>query len=260
MSNQPGANLAHMATIEIELPDGTAEAYLARPGDDGEHPGVLFFIDAIGLRPRIEEMADRIAGWGYVVLAPNLFFRTGTADELAPKSDLREQGAREEFFATVAPRMQEITAARMDADTTVFLDALQAQPGVVAPGPVGVTGYCMGARYATRAAGTNADRVAAVGGFHGGRLVTDAADSPHLQLANARAQFVYGHADNDASMPPEAVEALGAELAAQGLVATNAIYPGAAHGYTMADTSTYDETGSERHFTELKALLDRTLA
>lgn len=246
-----------MTNIEIPTADGTAEAYLARP-DEGEHPGVLLFIDAIGLRPRIEEMADRIASWGYVVLAPNLFYRSGTAAELAPKADLRQPGAREEFFATVGPRMQEITPERTDSDTTAFLDALREQAGVGA-GPFGVTGYCMGARYATRAAGTNPDRVAAVGGFHGGRLVTDDPDSPHLQLAHARAEFVYGHADNDASMPPEAADALAAELAAHGLVATTAIYPGAPHGYTMSDTSMYDEAGSERHFAELEALLSRAL-
>lgn len=247
-----------MPMIEITAPDGTAEAYFARPDGDGEHPGVLLFIDAIGLRPQIETMADRIAGWGYAVLAPNLFYRSGTAEELAPKTDLRAPGAREEFFATVMPRMQEITAERIDADTAAFVDALGAQPGVSA-GPIGVTGYCMGGRYATRAAGTQADRVAAVGGFHSGRLVTDDPDSAHLQLANARAEFVYGHADNDASMPPEAVAALGEALAAHGLVASNEVFPGAPHGYTMADTSMYNEEGAERHFAELRALLGRTL-
>jgi len=245
-----------MVTIEIPAPDGTAEAYLARP-DDAPHPGVLFFIDAIGLRPQIEAMADRIASWGYVVLAPNLFYRTGTAADLAPAGDLTQQGERESFFATVGPRMEAVTTERMDADTGAYLDALLAQPGVT--GPVGVTGYCMGARYATRAAGTHPGDVAAAGGFHGGRLVTDQPDSPHLTLASARAEFVYGHADNDASMPPDAVATLGETLAAHGLTATNEIYPGAAHGYTMADTSTYDETGAERHYAELEALFARTL-
>src|ERR1700742_4475032 len=98
-------------TIEIPMDGGTAEAYVARPDAAGPHPGVLFFIDAIGLRPRIGEMAQRIADWGYVVLAPNVFHRTGTAEELAPKQDLTQPGAREEFFGTVGPRMQALTAA-----------------------------------------------------------------------------------------------------------------------------------------------------
>ncbi len=247
-----------MATIEITLPDGTAEAYLSRPDGDDPRPGVLFVIDAIGLRPQIERMADRIASWGYVVLAPNVFFRTGTAAELAPQGDLTQPGERERFFGTVGPRMEAITTERMDADTAVYVDALLAQPGV--SGPIGVTGYCMGARFSTRAAGTRSDVVAAVGGFHGGRLATDAPDSPHLQLANARAEFVYGHADNDGSMPPEAVAVLGETLASHGLVASNEIYPGSPHGYTMADTAMYHEAGAERHFRELEALFARALS
>jgi hypothetical protein len=62
-------------TIDVQTPDGTADCYLTRPSDDGPHPAVLLMIDAIGLRPRIEEMADRIARGGYVVLAPNVFYR-----------------------------------------------------------------------------------------------------------------------------------------------------------------------------------------
>jgi carboxymethylenebutenolidase len=128
----------------------------------------------------------------------------------------------------------------------------------VGPGPVGVTGYCMGARFAVRAAGLD-PTVAAVGGWHGGGLATEHEDSPHTRLANAKAEFVFGHADNDRSMGPEAIARLGEALAAAGVTAKNEVYAGAPHGYTMADTSMYDEVAAERHFTELKALLDRRL-
>jgi len=247
-----------MATIEISLPDGTAEAYVSRPEGEGPWPGVLFFIDAIGLRPQIEQMADRIASWGYVVLAPNIFFRNGTATELAPTGDLTQPGEREKFFATVGPRLEDLNPARMEADIPVYVDALLALDGV-ANGAIGVTGYCAGARLSTRASGLRPEQVAAVGGFHGGRLVTDDPDSPHLRLATARAEFVYGHADNDGSMTPENVASLGQALASHGLRASNEIYPGSPHGYTMADTSSYDQTGAERHFDELKALFARAL-
>jgi carboxymethylenebutenolidase len=244
--------------IQIQTADGPAEAFLARPGDGAEHPGVLLFADAFGVRPQIEAMAERIAGWGYVVVAPNLFHRSGSIAQVAPQADMRAPGEREKAFEMVRPRMQSLTTDRTDADTTAYLDALLAQPGV-ADGPVGVTGYCMGARLSTRAAGLHPERVAAAGGFHGGRLVTDQPDSPHLTLASARAEFVFGHADNDASMPPEAVAALGQTLTAHGLTASNQIYPGSPHGYTMADTSMYDEQGARRHYEELRALLDRVL-
>ena len=249
-----------MHTIEIPMPDGgVAEAYVARPRDEtgSEHPGVLFFMDAIGLRPRIAEMAQRIADWGYVVLAPNVFHRDGRADDLAPKGDLTQPGERDEFFSHAMVRVRSLTADLAERDIAAYLAALRGLPGVAA-GPVGTTGYCMGARLAVRAATTDTD-VAAVGGFHGGGLATEGEDSPHRGLPRARAEFVFGHADNDRSMAPEAVVRLGEALRDAGLTATNEVYEGAAHGYTMSDTAVYDEAATERHFTELRALFDRAL-
>jgi carboxymethylenebutenolidase len=241
-------------TIEIPTPDGAAEAFLARP-DDRAHPGVLFYMDAIGLRPRIAEMVDRIASWGYVVLAPNVFHRDGRMADLAPTEDLTVPAHREAFFAGAMRRVRLLTPDRTDPDAQVWVAALLEH----AEHPIGVTGYCMGARLAVRTAALRPDVVAAVGGFHGGGLVTDAPDSPHRMLANARAEFVFGHADHDRSMPPEAVAELGSALEAAGLTHINEVYAGASHGYTMADTAPYDEAATERHFDELRALLDRTL-
>lgn len=243
--------------IEIAAADGVAEAYLATPSSDGRWPGVLFFIDAIGLRPQIEQMADRIASWGYAVLVPNLFYRLGTAAALAPTADLRVPGEREKFFATVGPRMG-LPPAEVARDISAYIEAMRAlRP--VAPGPIGVTGYCMGARFATWAAGQHPDDVAACGGFHGARLITDDDTSPHRSLVTATASFVYGFADNDASMPAEAIDAFTAALDDAGLSAKVAVYEGCVHGYTMADTSMYSEAGAERHFRELRELLDATI-
>jgi carboxymethylenebutenolidase len=241
-------------TIEIQTADGAAEAYLT--GEAGK-PGVLFYIDAIGLRPQIEEMADRIASWGYVVLAPNVFHRDGRAADLAPKADLREPGAREDFFASgVGDRVAGLTADKSDRDSDLWVRTLEQHAG---DGPIGVTGYCMGARLAVRAAGRFPGTVGAVGGFHGGRLVTDADDSPHLAIADSTAEYAFGHADQDASMPLEQVEALEEALQAADRPHLNEVYRGAAHGYTMADTSMYDEAGAERHFNVLQGLLARAL-
>ena len=246
-----------MNLIEIPVPDGTAEAYVAHPpGREG--PGVLFFMDAIGVRAQIAAMCDRIASWGYVVLAPNVFHREGSVDEVRPHADLTQPGEREAFFAQAMPRVGRLTSDQAVPDIAAYLTALRGIGGV-ADGPVAAVGYCMGARLAVRAGTGHPDDVAAVGGFHGGGLVTDAPDSPHRALGDARAEFVFGHADQDRSMPAEAVVALGEALAAAGLVARNEIYPGAAHGYTMADTSMYDEQAAERHFTELRGLLERAL-
>jgi len=243
-----------MPTIEIETPDGPAEAYLARP-DEGANPGVLLYMDAIGLRPQIEAMAGRIASWGYVVLAPNVFHRDGRAAQLAPRTDLTVPENREAFFRGAMRRVGALTPDRAEPDARLWVDALLER----AAAPIGVIGYCMGARLAVRTAGLRPDVVRAVGGFHGGGLVTGDADSPHHRIAEARAEFVFGHADRDRSMPPEAVEELGRTLDAAGLTHTNEVYAGAAHGYSMADTASYDEAATERHFAELEALFARTL-
>ncbi len=176
-----------MHTIEIPMPDGgVAEAFVARPVADsgGEHPGVLFFMDAIGLRPRIAEMAQRIADWGYVVLAPNVFYREGGARRAraAGRPDAARR-ARGLLRAGDAAGSRASPLTRPRRDIPAYLETLRALPGV-ATGPVGTTGYCMGARLALRTAELDRD-VAAVGGFHGGGLVTDAPDSPHLGLSRA---------------------------------------------------------------------------
>lgn len=244
-------------TIEISTPDGIAEAYVARP-DAGDHPGVLFYIDAIGLRPSIEEMADRIASWGYVVLAPNVFYREGTAEELAPTTDLTVAEHREAFFAGgVMARVARHTAAQARVDLDAYVTALQTHSGMT--GDLGVTGYCMGGRLALRAAASRPDVVAAAAAFHTGGLVTDAPDSVHRVLQGARAEIVAGHADNDGSNTPEQIVALDVALAAAGLTFTTAVYAGALHGYTMSDTSAFDAAAFERHFQELEDLFDRTL-
>ena len=202
-------------------------------------------------------MELRIAGWGEVVLARNGVNRSGTVAELAHNDDLTAPGVREAFFRRVTPRQRALTTERTERDIAAYLETLRVLPGVRGLA-VGVTGYCMGARLAVRAANLDPE-VVACGGFHGGRLATDDPDSPHRGLGSARAEFVFGHADHDRSMGPAAVAELGRALDEAGLTASNEVYAGAEHGYTMSDTSAYDEAATERHFRELRALLDRTL-
>ena len=245
--------------IEIQAPAGPAEALVARPTTgEGPFPGVILYMDAFGLRPRIQDMAQRIADWGYVVLAPNVFYREGSAASLAPALDMTTQEGREAAGKAAFPRVGRLTPDKALPDIDAWVSALAALDGV-ASGPIGTVGYCMGARLAVRTATSHPDLVAACGGFHGGGLATEDPDSPHLGLGKARARFVFGHADHDRSMAPEAVARLGEALKDAGLEASNEIYEGAPHGYTMADTSAFNPEATERHFRELRALLDGTL-
>ncbi len=240
-------------TVEIGTHDGVADAYLSRPGgQDGSHPGVLFIMDAFGLRPRIEEMVDRIAARGFVVLAPNVLYRAGRGPKMP---DLEDPAQRDPFFARLRPAMAELTPERIASDGAAYLDYL----GDLASPPFAITGYCMGGRVGWRIAAAYPERVAALAAFHAGGLVSDDDDSPHLSAGAISAELYLGHADNDQSMTPEHVAALEQALEEAGVRYRSELYEGTAHGYTMSDTAAYDEAAAERHFTELFALLDRTI-
>jgi carboxymethylenebutenolidase len=241
--------------VEIRTQDGVADGYLARPAHgDGRRGGVLLLVDAFGLRPQIEQMADRIADHGFVVLAPNVFYRHGRAPVLA-MPDLEDPEQRGPFMEKIRPMMQELTPARIASDSEAYLDFL----GEVARGPFAITGYCMGARLGWSIATAHPDRVTALAGFHAGGLVTDDEDSPHRSAGELSAEVYFGHADNDRSMTPENIAALEQALDEADVTYRSEVYAGAAHGYTMADTAMYDEPAAERHFDALFALLDRTI-
>jgi len=240
--------------VDINAEDGLADGYLARPADDdGRRPGVLFLVDAFGLRPQIEQMADRISRRGFVVLAPNVFYRHGHAPVL-PMPDLEDPEERAPFMEKLRPMMQELTPELIASDSRGYLDFLDG----VARGPFSITGYCMGARLGWRIATAHPERVTALAGFHGGGLVTEDDDSPHHSAGELTAEVYLGHADNDRSMTAENIAALEHALDDADVTYRSEVYTGAAHGYTMADTSMYDEAAVERHFEALFALLDRT--
>ena len=242
---------------DIETSDGIADSLLAAPDDDAGHPGVLFYADAFGPRPRIEEMARYIAEQGYVVLVPHLFYRQGRAP-LLDTSRLKDPDARGSLFATLRPWMTALTPDRAMRDAGSYLDFLAGHPAV-ADGPMGVTGYCMGGALALRTAALRPAQVGAAAAFHPARLATDAPDSPHLLADRINAEVYVASADRDPGMPAEQQQLLDRALTEAGVAHTCEQYDGAAHGFTMADTAVYDEAATERHWDNLFALFGRTL-
>ncbi|MGW3598687.1 dienelactone hydrolase family protein [Streptomyces sp. NPDC005167] len=244
-------------SVDIPTQDGTADAYLTHPDDSTPHPAVLLYMDAFGLRPHLKEMADRLARAGYTVLVPNVFYRHGRAP-VVELPDVIDPARRPEIFERLGPIITSLTPDLAMRDADAYLRWLAASP-LATDGPVGIMGYCMGAGLALRTAGTYPDRVAAMAGFHGGRLATDSPDSPHLLADRITAELYFGHADQDPSLSPEQIDRLDEALTAAGVRHHSEIYTGAHHGFTQADTAAYDSTADKRHWIALLALLDRAL-
>ena len=233
----------HRTTLDIAMPDGTADAYLSKP-TAGAQAGVLVFMDAIGLRPRMEAMADRIAEQGYAVLVPNLFYRAGRAP-VVPNIVERLQGEeRGKVFEELWPHMTALTPEVAARDTAAYVDELDQHTG---------------GGLAMRAAAQLPDRVVAVASFHGGRLAPDDGTGPVTLVDQIRAELYFGHADNDGSMPAEQIARLEAALDAAGVRYTSEVYAGATHGFTMSDMPVHDEQAEQRHWDALLGLLERTL-
>ncbi|MFD0784536.1 dienelactone hydrolase family protein [Micromonospora azadirachtae] len=244
-------------TVDVKTSDGVADAYLVRPDGEGPFPAVLVFMDAFGLRPRMVEMAETIAARGYVVLMPNLFYRAGRSPlfDLSKLDDAEERG---KIFEKIGPYMAALTPEVVTRDAGAYLDFLAAHDDVAA-GPVAIVGYCMGGMNALRAIEAYPDRIAALGSFHAGRVVTDAADSPHLGVGSVTGELYFAHADQDHSMTADQIATLERTLDAAGVRYRSEVYEGATHGFTMSDTAAYDEAAEKRHWAAMFDLFDRTI-
>jgi carboxymethylenebutenolidase len=240
--------------INITTPDGIADCYVFHPPGAGPWPAVIFYMDAIAIRPALLAMAQRLANSGYYVLLPNLFYRGGAYAPFDPASVFSGGPERDRLRAL----MNSTNNTLAMRDTGAFLDYLFQQP-MVAGSKVGCTGYCMGGRFALLAAGTFPDRVAAAASFHGGSLATDAPDSPHLVARKIRASVYVGVAGIDPHFPDSEKERLQAALENAGVRFQLEVYPGAHHGFTMTDVPVYNREAAERHWQRLLQLLQEAL-
>ncbi len=238
-------------TLHIPTADGQADAFAAFPDGGERHPGVLMYADGFGIRPVLREMARELAGHGYYVLVPNLFYRYGPAPVIALPEHIGEE-ARPQIMAQLMPLIEAHTAERVLSDADAYLRFLTTQPEVGA-GPIAVTGYCIGGLLAMRTAAAHPGQVAAVAAFHG-PVGADGPDS----FAKLTAQVHLGHAEGD--LTPEALGELNKALDAAGVDYTSEIYPGTVHGFTMSDTDAFNPAALQRHWDCLVPLLDRTVA
>ena len=241
--------------VVVTTPDGRADAWFVHPAE-GAHPGVLMWPDAFGLRPAMKRMAERLARSGYAVLVVNPYYRSGPAPLPDPDTDFTDPAGREKIMSL----MRTLTPATQATDAKAFVDFLDAQASVDAKRQMGTLGYCMGGPMVVRTAATRADRIGAGASFHGGRLVTDDADSPHLRVSEIDARFLFAIAENDDAQQPEAKDVLRRVFDEAGLEAEIEVYEGALHGWCPPDSRVYNEAQAERAWRRLLALFEKGLA
>lgn len=239
--------------IELETNDGVVDGYYYTAAA-GSGPGVLFLTDIRGVRPATREMAARLAADGYSVLLPNVFYRTRKPPAFDFPFTYGEERTMRRFAELVTP----LTPEAIERDAAAFTAELRKLPGVGC-GPLAAVGHCFTGAVALRYAAAQPEQIAAVVSLHGGALVTDKQDSPHLVLPRVRASLYFAHAENDGLMPAEAIRTLEQALAAWGGKYESETYAGARHGWTGFDSPAFDEAAEKRAHAKMLELFSRTL-
>jgi carboxymethylenebutenolidase len=240
--------------VDIHTPEGIADGWLFQPDGDGRWPGVIHLTDIFGIRAASREMAKRVAAQGYLVLQPNIFYRT----DKPPVFNFPFELGDERFMKRVRELTARLAPEAVERDGRAYVDFLAGSRSV-AGDAFGVVGYCFSGAMALRVAAACPERIAAVASFHGGHLYTDASSSPHRLLPRVRARLYFGHGVEDRSMPKEAIEGFDRALEAWGGRYVSEVYEGAHHGWTVPDNRAYDHDQAERAFERLDELFSRVL-
>ena len=237
--------------VTVTTPDGSADCYFVHPSS-GTAPGVLVWPDIFGLRPAVRQMGKRLAESGYAVLVVNPFYRV----KKAPTAD---NGAATPI-QQLMPLARALNETTQMTDAKAFIGWLDQQASVAKNRKIGTQGYCMGGPIALRTSAAVPNRVGAVASFHGGGLVTDQPNSPHLQASKTSAQFLIAIAANDDQRAPTEKDVLKETFAKASRPAEIEVYAGAAHGWCPPDSGVYNEPQAEKAWSRLLALYSKALA
>jgi carboxymethylenebutenolidase len=242
------------ADVEIKTPDGTCDAYLVHPGK-GKHPAVLIWPDIFGLRPAFKEMATRLAESGYSVLVINPFYRTKKAPTAPEHPDFNDPPTRQALMALAGTLSPETALT----DAKAFVTYIDAQASVDTKRKIGTIGYCMGGPFVLRTAAAFPDRIGAGATFHGGGLVTDKPNSPHLLIPQMKAHYLIAIAENDDKQQPNAKDVLRESFAKAKLPAEIEVYAGTLHGWCPPDSAVYNHDQAEKAWSRMMALFTTSL-
>ena len=228
-------------SLEIKTLDGICDSSLFYP-KEGKHPSALIWTDIRGLRESFKLMGRRLASEGYTVLIPNPFYRTSKAP--APREDFNYSNLehRAVAFKMMKPLLADGAAEK---DTSSFINFLQNHNSVDSSRPMGVSGYCMGGPLSIRSASVNNNLIKAVASFHGGGLITNNSNSPHLLIENINARFYIAIADNDDKRNPNLKIKLRKVFGDNKKRAEIEVYDNMNHGWCVSDSSVYNYSGSE---------------
>jgi carboxymethylenebutenolidase len=244
------------ADVQITTKDGVCRTAEFRPAAGaGPWPPVIFYMDGVAIRPTLYDMCQRLADCGYLVLLPDMFYRAGRYEPFDGKTLFSDPVQRERLMTMVRSATSKQLATQ---DTAAFLAYLDSLPDVKGT-KVGALGYCMGGGVALAVAAAYPERFVAAASFHGGNLATDEPDSPHRNFDKIKARVLIVGADHDQHYLPDQEARVKAALEAAHVQYRAEIWPGAQHGWTMADLPIYNREAAERHFDELRSLFGATL-
>jgi carboxymethylenebutenolidase len=249
---QPNNTNVVKEQVTIGTNDGDCPCIVLGPSHAAKSPAVIFYFDAGGIRPAIVEMAERLAGAGFVVLLPDLFYRFGAYGPLVPAEVFKGDVA-----AILGPLMASTDNARVAADTGSFLAYLDTRSDIA--GRFGAVGFCMGGGMALTAGATYGDRFGAVSSFHGGNLASDDPMSPHRMVSGLKSEVYIAAAEHDDFYPPAMAAKLEDALQQAGVRHRSETYAGAAHGWMVPDFPVFNEEAAERGWTEMTMFFDRAL-
>ena len=238
----------------MPMADGAVQVTVVHPArPNPAKSGVILYMDAFGPRPALVTMAMRIAGWGHVVLVPDLFYRLGPYGPIEAGTGFEVASTRAELMRLMGGTTQDMTIR----DTGAFLHLLAAEGAV---GPTGTVGYCFGGGRALNAAAAYPDRIAAAASFHGGNLASDQPDSPHMRVRSIKGRVYIGCAGVDRSFPPDQSAKLAQALRMAEVDHVIENYVRMEHGWCVPDHSVYDANGADRHWLRLERFFSEGLA
>lgn len=241
-------------TLDIATGDGAMETFICHPERHGPHPAVLFLMDAPGIREELRLMARRLASVGFFVLLPNLYYRAGRDSTFGP--DVLDKDSDD--YTRMRAIRTKMTIPPVMRDVASMLDFVDDDPAA-RNGDVGVHGYCMSGPYALAAAARYPQRIAAAASFYGTWLVSDAEESPHLNLGRCAGELYISCAEHDELAPLPMVEELRSLFEASGARGELEVHARVHHGFAFPERWCYDEPAAERHWERLIALYRRCL-